>query len=126
MENDLEQKINLSYALSLASGILILSASAVLIFIRAILNPIAFDELSHGHMMYMMPFLGTMFWFIFPLGIVCGLVVLVASVLLRERPKERFILGTLIIVFSTLSVFSGGGFIIGALLGLLGGIIAIV
>lgn len=86
MENDLEQKINLSYALSLASGILILSASAVLIFIRAILNPIAFDEIFHGHMMYMMPFLDTMFWFIFPLGIVCGLVVLVASVLLRERP----------------------------------------
>ncbi|MEM3786817.1 MAG: hypothetical protein QXZ59_05475 [Nitrososphaeria archaeon] len=126
MENDLEQKINLSYALSLASGILILSASAVLIFIRAILNPIAFDEIFHGHMMYMMPFLGTMFWFFFPLGIVCGLVVLVSSVLLRERPKERFLLGTLIIVFSTLSVFSGGGFIIGAILGFLGGIIAIV
>ncbi len=126
MESEFKQKINLAYALSLASGILILSTSLVSTLIRTTVNPIDFDEIYHCPMTHMMPFFNGIFWFFFPLGIVSGIVVLVASLLLKERPKERIPIGTLIIVFSTLSVFSGGGFIIGALLGLLGGIIAII
>jgi uncharacterized membrane protein YjjB (DUF3815 family) len=47
--------------------------------------------------------------------------------MLNKKPEEHNTWGTLIIVFSVLSVFGGamGGFAAGLILGLIGGILAI-
>lgn len=82
MNKKFEQKTNLAYALSLASGILILSTSLVSTLIHTTVYTIDFDETYHCPMMHIMPFFNGIFWFLFPLGIVSGMVVLVASVLL--------------------------------------------
>jgi hypothetical protein len=59
-------------------------------------------------------------------GIVCAIVVLIASFMLHRQPDQHTLWGILILVFSVLSITSGGGFIIGFILGAIGGIWALV
>ncbi|MGC8911238.1 MAG: hypothetical protein ACP5K8_04120 [Nitrososphaeria archaeon] len=127
MQSDVEEKINLASALSLSSAIITLLGSIFFLWMYNLIVSSTFDFDAHHHMMGMMSFFwfsGT-FWIFFALGLISGGIVLAASILLKEKPKNRTLYGTLIIVFSVLSIFSGGGFIIGALLGLVGGIIAV-
>jgi hypothetical protein len=58
-------------------------------------------------------------------GLVSGIVVLVSGVMLRTSPSQRTLWGTLILVFSVLSFLGTGGFIVGAILGIIGGIMAL-
>jgi len=58
-------------------------------------------------------------------GLVSGIIVLVSGVMLRITPSQRTLWGTLILVFSVLSLFGTGGFIVGAILGIIGGIMAL-
>jgi hypothetical protein len=55
-------------------------------------------------------------------GLICGTIVLVSSVMLRFMPAQRQTWGTLTLVFSILSFFGFGGFIVGAVLGIVGSI----
>jgi uncharacterized protein DUF6114 len=58
-------------------------------------------------------------------GLVSGIIVLVSGVMLRTSPGQRTLWGTLILVFSVLSFLGTGGFIVGAILGIIGGILAL-
>lgn len=58
-------------------------------------------------------------------GLVSGIIVLLSGIMLRTSPSERSVWGVLILVFSVLSFFGFGGFIIGAILGIVGGIMAL-
>lgn len=58
-------------------------------------------------------------------GLVSGIIVLMSGILLRTSPTNRTIWGVLIIVFSVVSFFGTGGFIIGAILGIVGGVMAL-
>lgn len=58
-------------------------------------------------------------------GLASGVVVLISGVMLRTNPSQRSIWGVLIVVFSVLSFFGFGGFIIGAIIGIIGGIMAL-
>ena len=58
-------------------------------------------------------------------GLVAGILVLFAALSLRSKPSTRKTYGTLIVVFSLLSLVGWGGFFIGAILGLIGGILAL-
>jgi hypothetical protein len=55
-------------------------------------------------------------------GLICGFIVLLSSIVLRFKPEQRQTWGVLILVFSVLSFFGFGGFIAGAVLGIVGGI----
>ncbi|HET7404707.1 MAG TPA: DUF6114 domain-containing protein [Candidatus Bathyarchaeia archaeon] len=55
-------------------------------------------------------------------GLACGAIVLFASIAVRLIPRHRQTWGVLILVFSILSFFGFGGFIIGSLLGIIGAI----
>ena len=60
------------------------------------------------------------------IGIVIGLIVIVSAIMLNIKPEQHMTWGALIAVFSILSlVGSAGGFFIGLILGLIGGILAI-
>jgi hypothetical protein len=59
-------------------------------------------------------------------GIICAIIILVASFLLNQQPDTHNLWGVVILVFSVLSIASGGGFIIGFILGVIGGIWALV
>lgn len=60
------------------------------------------------------------------LGLVFGLVVLYAAFKLNSNPSEHVTWGVVIIVFSILSIVIGGGFFVGMILGLIGGVLALV
>ena len=55
------------------------------------------------------------------LGLVCGALVLFGAIMLRIKPENKKAWGILVIVFSIPSVVTGGGFIIGFILGIIGG-----
>ena len=56
-------------------------------------------------------------------GLVSGIIVLVCSVILLTKPIQARTWGVLILVFSVLSFLGLGGFLVGAILGIVGGIL---
>lgn len=60
------------------------------------------------------------------LGLIFGIVVLLGAFMMYTRPDQNTIWGTIVLVFSLTSIVIGGGFILGLILGLIGGILAIV
>ena len=61
------------------------------------------------------------------LGLVFGAIVIIGAIMLNSKPEENTTWGTLIVLFSVLSIFGGamGGFGIGLILSLIGGVLAI-
>jgi len=59
-------------------------------------------------------------------AIVLGIIVLVLALRLKSKPESAKMTGILILVFSVISFAGGGGFYIGAILALVGGILAII
>jgi hypothetical protein len=58
-------------------------------------------------------------------GLVCGIIVLISASMLLARVGEHRTWGVLILVFSILSFIGLGGFVVGAILGIVGGVLAL-
>jgi hypothetical protein len=58
-------------------------------------------------------------------GFILGALVLLCTLMIRDKPENRKAWGTMIIIFSIASLIMGGGFIIGSILGITGGISAV-
>jgi MFS family permease len=59
-------------------------------------------------------------------GIICGVFIIAGGYLLQSKPREAHTLwGILIFVFALTSYFGGGGFFIGGILGIVGGLMAV-
>jgi hypothetical protein len=58
-------------------------------------------------------------------GMVCGAIVIASSLLPYLRPGQHSIWGAFILAFPLLSLIGMGGFIVGAVVGIVGGTIAI-
>ena len=58
-------------------------------------------------------------------GLVSGVIVLISAIMLITKPSRSRTWGVLILVFSVLSFLGLGGFIAGALLGIVGGILTL-
>ena len=58
-------------------------------------------------------------------GLILGIVVLFGALMLRNNTASKKVWGIIIVVFSIPSVIMGGGFIIGFILGIIGGKIAL-
>ncbi len=59
------------------------------------------------------------------IGIVSGAMVLLGAVMMRQKPYESHGWGVVVLIFSLLSFFGMGGFFIGAVLGIIGGVLAL-
>lgn len=60
-------------------------------------------------------------------GVIFGIIIIVSAIMLYSRPEGHTAWGVIIIVFSLLSwIGAFGGFVIGFILGLVGGILALV
>jgi len=71
---------------------------------------------------YALPFV----WFMGIPGVIFGVVLIVGSVMLIQRPRQHETWGILILVFSILSIFGGvAGCLLGLVLGIVGGALAI-
>ena len=58
-------------------------------------------------------------------GLICGIIVTMSAVLLRLKSNQRQTWGILVLVFSILGFFGFGGFIVGSVLGIVGGIMTL-
>ncbi len=58
-------------------------------------------------------------------GLVSGIIVLASGWMLQSDPARRRTWGVLMLVFSVLSFMGLGGFVVGAILGIIGGIMAL-
>ncbi len=130
---DLNQRPQIAFILSLIGGILILLGGGVssMWFM--------FGGFGIGGMMGgfsgmmggfqgMMGSLGIPFGFMsgfFLIGLVSGVLVMIGALMLNTRPTEHTAWGIIILVFSAISILGMGGFIVGAILGIVGGALAI-
>ena len=55
-------------------------------------------------------------------AVICGVIVLMGAIMLRVQPHQHMIWAIVIIVFSAVSFVGMGGFFIGAILGIVGGL----
>ena len=106
----MEQKPTAAFVLSLVAGVFILLGGLVLAAIGSLIA-------------IFFPAIGGV---VIALAMVFGTLVLLGAILLYLRPQEHVIWGLVIVIFSILSLFPAlGGFIIGMILGIVGGIMAI-
>ncbi|MGB8310983.1 MAG: hypothetical protein WCE81_03850 [Halobacteriota archaeon] len=123
------EETNAAFLLSLISGVLILMGGFVVLGLGLIgsLGMIFTPMMGHmtGYMMGGFWFLGWVSYIAAAIGIVSGIIVLYGAFTLRSRPEERTTWGALILTFSLISLLGSGGFLIGAILGILGGVLAL-
>jgi hypothetical protein len=68
---------------------------------------------------------GVLVWGI--IGMVLSIIVLIGAIILYVNPRQHLVWGILILIFSIINfVFTFGGFIIGSILGIVGGALGIV
>ncbi len=73
----------------------------------------------------MMQGFGGWFYGFAVLGIMTGVLVLFGAIMMYDRPRQAAMWGVMVLVFSVVSFFGAGGFFVGAVLGILGGILAL-
>lgn len=118
-----------AFAVSLIAGILILINGAVLGAVSSFIGPLVAAGGSGpgpvpgaGQAMMVSSILG----FLMAVGVVLGIVVIVAAVMLYRNPAQKTLWGVLVLVLSIVSIFVGGGFLLGLILGVIGGILALI
>jgi hypothetical protein len=101
--------------LSLIAGILIV-CNAVAVEVAATWFPWIFPTLPGSANNAAVPFSS-----IATIGLICGALVLLGAIMLHVKPQNKKTWGLIVIVFSIPSIITGGGFIIGFILGIIGG-----
>jgi len=101
--------------LSLIAGILIV-CNAVAVGVAATWFPWIFPTLPGSANNAAVPFPS-----IAAIELICGALVLLGAIMLHVKPQNKKAWGLIVIVFSIPSVVTGGGFIIGFILGIIGG-----
>ena len=104
-----------AYTLSLVAGILIV-CNAVAVGVAGAYFPWIFPTLPGSDNNATVPFLS-----IAAIGLISGALVLLGAIMLHMNPQNKKAWSLIVIVFSIPSVITGGGFIIGFILGIIGG-----
>ena len=117
---------NIAFILSLVGGLVIVLISVVSVFLLIYGSPYA--TLYGIELGMMRGFgLGQIWLVVFSIAaVVCGTIVVAGAIMLNARPAKHCVWGITVLVFSIASFIGGGGFFIGALLGMLGGGLAII
>jgi Family of unknown function (DUF6114) len=109
------EKSSKAFILSLIAGILIL-CNAALLGAAATWFPGIIPTLPGSDNNSTIPFAG-----LTAVGLICGVLVLLGAIMFHNKPVNKKAWGIMVIVFSIPSVITGGGFIIGFILGIIGG-----
>ncbi len=116
--------------LALAGGIIILLGGLVFIGASVFVLPhLNFGNMTapHGLNKAILPSLVSgIVGVMGTVGLVCGAIVLTSATMLLANVGQRRTWGILILVFSVLSFIGLGGFILGAILGIVGGILVLI
>jgi hypothetical protein len=121
---------NKASVLAIIGGCLIIVAgmliTALSVFVIPHLDASVFNNVNGSIPVQNLPsFVGSVLTGLALLGLISGVIVLGSGVMLRINPGQSVVFGLLILVFSVLSFFGSGGFVIGAVLGIVGGIMTL-
>jgi len=112
------EKRTKAFILSLIAGILIVSNTALLgvavTWFPGILPTLPGESANDTTTLYNLT----------TIGLMLGIIVLLIAIMLHFKPLNKKIWGIIIVVFSIPSIITGGGFIIGFILGIIGGVLA--
>ncbi len=117
-----------AFVLSLIAGLLILGGAGMMM---AFSYGAPYYGMMGGYYGMMNDYYGFMggnggwLYGIAAVGLVSGIVVLIGAVMLYTRPSNASTWGLLVLIFSIVSFFGMGGFFIGAILGVVGGALAL-
>ncbi len=123
-----------SFILSLIGGLLILGGSAMvagftsgLPYYGGMMGGYYYGGMAGGFygMMHGFGFGGGWFYGLAAIGVISGIVVLIGAIMSFIQPDRASTFGTIIFAFSLASLFATGGFFVGSILGVVGGILAI-
>jgi len=123
-----------SFVLSLIAGLLVLVGSATVMGLSSgspryggMMGGYYYGGMMGGYygMMRGFGFGGGWFYGLAAIGIVSGIIILVGAIMLYNQPASSSTWGALILAFSIVSLFGMGGFFFGAILGVVGGILAL-
>jgi len=128
-----EEKPTAAFILSLVGGVFILLGGGTMSMIGSYMGQYGFGMMGRyyggwgGMMGPSFGMMGFAFGIMGVLGLIFGAIVIVSAFMLNSKPEQRSTWGALIVLFSVLSIFGSamGGFGIGLILGLIGGILAI-
>jgi hypothetical protein len=111
------------FAISLVAGILIVLGGLAFIALQSVVNSII-DFIPMPVMIPGMELVESFFATIGAIGVVFGIIVLVGAFLIY-MPGKEIIGGIIVLIFSIISIITFGGFIIGMILGIIGGILGL-
>ncbi len=114
----MSEKPTAAFVVSLLAGIFILLGAIVMMVFSSILGGLAFG-VGAGAAAGIFVLYGA-------IGLLFAILVLVGAVMLWMKPKSHVAAGVIILLFSLFSIISTGGFFIGLILGIVGGILAII
>ncbi len=127
-----EEKPTAAFILSLVGGIFILLGGGMMSMLGSYMGQYGWGMMGgYGGWGGMMGpgfgMMGLAFGALGFLGLIFGAIVIISAIMLNSKPEQHSTWGTVIIIFSVLSIFGSamGGFGLGLVLGLIGGILAI-
>lgn len=129
MTTEIAEKPVAPFVISLIAGLLILVGGGMMISFAT--DPYyggmmgGFAWMMNGHYGMMGGYGGIWFYAFSVIGIISGILVTAGAIMLYNEPSRAYTWGTLILVFSLLSFLGMGGFMLGALLGVVGGVLAL-
>ncbi len=116
---NLNEKPTKAFILSLIAGILIISNTTLLgvatTWFPEVIPTLPGSSANDTTVLYRLTAIGLIF----------GVIVLLGAIMLHIKPENKKAWGIIILVFSIPSVVTGGGFIIGFILGIIGGALAL-
>jgi hypothetical protein len=125
------EKPAIAFILSLIGGIFILLGGGMMSMMGSFMGSYGYEMMGGNRWGGMMRpgfgMIGFAFGALGILGLIFGVIVIISAIMLNRRPEQHSTWGILILVFSVLSIFGSamGGFGIGLILGLIGGILAL-
>jgi hypothetical protein len=128
-----KQGVTLSYVISLVGGLIVLIFSLVnlVYFGFGASTTGGFVGFMRGAMDGYHNFMGNyasstgFFTAVSVVSLVCGVIMVIAALILRVHPQEHVMWGIVIVVFSAVSFVGMGGYFVGAAFGILGGALAL-
>lgn len=118
------RKISLAAAFSYAAGVLILASGIIAwALLPSIFGPLTFSQLAIDREQNLM---GNYTLIVPVIGVASGIFIIFCASLIYLKPQKNQIWGVAIIIFSLIALIGMGGFVLGTVLGLIGGILALI
>jgi hypothetical protein len=109
-----------AFVVTLIGGILILLDGLYLLAVSAFVSTVSS---AYG---VSIPGVSGLFEALAAVGLIFGLIILIGAIMMWRNPSSAKMWGIVVILLGLISIISGGGFILGLILALVGGILALV